>query len=211
MKDYNAVSVATFDKSASRYAEKYFGLRDYDAYYEQIAVDLRHGPARFLDLACGPGNVSAYVRARCPQAEILCVDKSTTMLGQVMQRVANVEVLAADCRDLSAINGGFDAAAFFFGLSYFDDIDAPRVLAQLQRVLLPGAPLLLATVAGDPSLSGFQVNAEGDGVFSFYREQPHVQDLIREAGFALVLSARIPSPANASFQSSDLVLIGRRT
>lgn len=210
MPDYNATSVATFDKNAARYADKYFALRDYDACYALITAELQGRPARFLDLACGPGNVAAYVRAQCPAAQILCVDRSAQMLEQARQRVPEVELLQADCRDLSAVPGRFDAAAFCFGLSYFDDADAAGVLAELHRLLLPGAPLLLATVAGDSALSGAQQTAAGDKVYSFYREQDQIVALMAAAGFELMQASRIASPANASVASTDVVVLARR-
>lgn len=210
MPDYNATSVATFDKHAARYADKYFALHDYDAYYALITAELQGRPARFLDLACGPGNVAAFVHAHCPEAQILCVDRSPQMLEQARQRVAALELLEADCRDLSAVPGRFDAAAFCFGLSYFDDADAALVLAELQRLLLPGAPLLLATVAGDPALSGEQQSSTGDKVYSFYREQDQIVALMVAAGFEPNQASRIASPASASVASTDVVVLARR-
>lgn len=211
--DYNAESVATFDRNAARYAEKYFSLRDYDTYYQWLVAAIPAGPFRFLDLACGPGNVSAYLVAQRPEAQILCVDQAPLMLEQARHRLHDrpgVDVLLADCRDLGAVPAGFHAAAFFFGLSYFDDADAGRVLAELFRVMLPGAPLLLATVAGEPERSGMQVNAAGDRVHSFFRRQADIGSLVQTAGFMLAQSETIASPANASLQSEDVVLLAKR-
>jgi ubiquinone/menaquinone biosynthesis C-methylase UbiE len=211
MPDYNSESVATFDRNAARYAEKYFSLRDYDSYYQALTAEIPAGPFRFLDLACGPGNVSAYVMAQRPEAEILCVDQAPLMLEEASRRMTGIEVLLADCRDLGAVAARFHAAAFFFGLSYFNDTDAAKVLAELFRVMLPGAPLLLATVAGEPERSGLQVNAAGDRVFSFLRLRAEIESLVRQAGFTLVQSGTIPSPANASLQSEDVVIMARRS
>lgn len=210
MQDYNAESVAAFDKNAARYVEKYFSLRDYDPCYEGLIAEIAEGSFQFLDLACGPGNVSAYILSRRPEAQILCVDRAPAMLSEVRQRMPGVNVLLADCRDLRAVAERFDAAAFFFGLSYFDDADAGKVLAELHRVMLPNAPLLLATVAGDPERSGPQTTASGDRVTSFYRRQPEVEGLVKNAGFKLLNSETIPSPANASVQSEDLVVLAKR-
>lgn len=210
MQDDNAVSVATFDKYAANYAEKYFALRDYDAYYALVAATLPAGPCKFLDLACGPGNVAAYILEHRPQTEILCVDASLQMLAEVKRRLDPVELLAADCRDLGAIQVRFDAAAFCFGLSYFDDADAAKVLSQLHQVLLPGSSMLLATVAGDPGLSGAQVNAEGDKVFNFYRQQAEIEQMLANAGFQVTHATTLPSPANASVRSNDVLVLCER-
>jgi ubiquinone/menaquinone biosynthesis C-methylase UbiE len=210
MQDYNSESVATFDKNAARYADKYFSLRDYDQYYKLITAEIPEGPSKFLDLACGPGNVSAYVRSQRPEADILCVDLAPQMLEEASRRVPGVNVLVADCRNLSGIADRFEAAAFFFGLSYFNDSDARTVLSELHRLMLPGSALLVASVAGDPKLTGIQSNASGDRVFSFYRWQADIELLLRYAGFETAHSAVIPSPTNASVQSNDVVVLAMR-
>jgi len=148
--DYNAESVATFDRHAAAYAAKYFDQPQYEPHYERLAAALPVGGGRFLDLACGPGNVAAHVRRRHPQAEIWGVDGAPNMLAQARERVPGLHALCADCRDLSELAAPFDGAAFFFGLSYFDDADARRVLAALHGLLRPQAPLLLATLTGGP-------------------------------------------------------------
>lgn len=210
MQDYNSESVATFDKNAANYADKYFSLRDYDPYYQRLVETMPEGTCRFLDLACGPGNVSAYVRAQRPKAEILCIDRAPMMLAEVTRRIAGAEALVADCRNLIGVTSRFHAAAFFFGLSYFDEADANRVLKETYRLMLPGATLLLATVAGDPANTGVQTNAAGDRVFSFFRRQADIEKMIADAGFDVTYSAVMPSPANASFQSEDVVVMAKR-
>lgn len=210
MPDYNAESVATFDKNAARYAERFFALPDYERFYEWLAAATPQGPARFLDLACGPGNVAAFISRQRPQAEIVCVDRSSLMLAEAARRVPEVQTLQADCRDLSAVAGPFDSAAFCFGLSYFDDADARQALAELHRLLRPGSALLLATVAGDPAMTGAQSNAAGERVFSFYRRSAEIEALMRSAGFLIEQTQLIPSPANASLQTEDVLVQARR-
>jgi ubiquinone/menaquinone biosynthesis C-methylase UbiE len=210
MQDYNFESVGTFDRNAAKYAEKYFSLRDYDQYYQLLVAKIPGDSSRFLDLACGPGNVAAYVRERRPDAEILCIDRAPLMLEEVRRRIAGVDVRAADCRDLREVTARFHAAAFFFGLSYFDDADAAKVLAELHRLILPGGSLLVATVAGDPAKTGPQTNTAGDRVFSFYRPRGDIERLVQNAGFGLAYSTLIASPANASVQSNDVVILAER-
>lgn len=207
--DYNAVSVACFDKHASNYADKYFDLRDYHSYYDMLLQHLPATACRVLDLACGPGNVTAYLSQQRPALSFDCVDRSAAMLAHVQRRLPYAKPILADCRDLSQLSPGYDAAAFCFGLSYFDDADASLVLQQLCAVLKPGAILLLSTVAGDAANNGVQTNAAGDSVISFFRSQAEINHLLASAGFDLLLSETVASPANASQISQDLVLLAR--
>lgn len=211
LEDYNAESVACFDKHASKYAQKYFDLSDYHAYYDLLLQHLPESASRVLDLACGPGNVAAYLQQQRPEIVFDCADRSAAMLAQVQQRLVTANLINADCRDLSQLTPGYDGAAFCFGLSYFDDADAKLVLRELRQVLKPGAALLLSSVAGDAANSGRQTSASGDSVISFFRSQHQINQLVINAGFELILSHTIASPANASQISQDVVILARAT
>ena len=65
------VSVATFDKLAEQYAEKYFGLTDYDRYYQMLADSLSEENSSIIDIACGPGNVAAYFARVRPEVSVV--------------------------------------------------------------------------------------------------------------------------------------------
>ena len=209
-RDYNTDSVAVFDLRAERYAEKYFDQPQYEPHYERLAARLPMSGARVLDLACGPGNVAAYLRRRHPQAELWGIDRAQRMLLQAQARVPGLLALCADGRDLAALQTPFDGAAFCFGLSYFDDADARRVLAELRRLLRPQAPLLLATLTGDPAHSGIQSGSAGERLCTIYRRPEDVLALLTEAGFALEHRSDLPSPANAPVKTLDVMLLARR-
>jgi len=208
--DYNAESVACFDKLAQRYAENYFDLRDYDRFYQGLIELLPNGPVRLLDLACGPGNVAAFVRRARADAQILCVDQSAAMLAAAQQRLPGIATQQADCRNLSSLPPRFDAAAFCFGLSYFNDEDARQVLAELARLLCAGGSLLLSTISGDPADSGVKLSSSGDRVHMFYRQPETISSFVNEAGFAVLRLDRVASPANASQETVDVVILARR-
>jgi ubiquinone/menaquinone biosynthesis C-methylase UbiE len=208
--DYNAESVASFDKLAQRYAENFFDLRDYDRFYQGLIESLPDGPFRLLDLACGPGNVAAFVRRARADAQILCVDKSAAMLAAAQQRLPGIATQQADCRNLSSLPPSFDAAAFCFGLSYFNDEDARQVLAELARLLRPGGSLLLSTISGHPADSGVKLSSSGDRVHMFYRHPDTISACLNDAGFAVLRLDRVASPANASQETVDVVVLARR-
>jgi len=58
-------------------------------------------PHRILDLGCGTGNITPYLRDRWPQASILCLDSSNEMLDRARSNhkkrgLKNVEYLQSD-------------------------------------------------------------------------------------------------------------------
>ncbi|MBF2735849.1 MAG: ubiquinone/menaquinone biosynthesis methyltransferase [Betaproteobacteria bacterium AqS2] len=96
----------------------------------------------WLDLACGSGDVAALLRRR--GCEVTAADASEPMLALARARFASDPGVAyARCRaeDLPFAAGAFDGAACAFGLRNFTD--PPAAVAELARVLRPGAPLLI--------------------------------------------------------------------
>lgn len=103
---------------------------------EAIARQCGRAP-RVLDLACGPGSLSAALLAHLPEARIVAVDKDPVLLAIAREIFAgqdNVSVLAADLDQLdwlSGIDGAFDAVVSSTALHWL----APQHLAQLYFAL----------------------------------------------------------------------------
>ena len=53
-------------------------------------------PARIIDLGCGPGNSTAVLRARWPEADVTGLDNSGTMLEQARASDENVQWVLGD-------------------------------------------------------------------------------------------------------------------
>src|SRR5215216_5828488 len=58
-------------------------------------VRLAH-PARIIDIGCGPGNSTAMLRQRWPEATIIGLDNSPEMLAAAKQTYASEQWLLAD-------------------------------------------------------------------------------------------------------------------
>ena len=207
--DYCLETVSTFDKFADRYAEKYFHLDIYDRYLDRFAKGIKVEGARVIDIACGPGNISAYLSRKRPDLELVGVDLSEAMIEQARQRVPSAEFLVKDCRKISELNRVFDCAAFAFGLNYLVDGDAIQFFAALNGVLTDGANLYLSTITGDPNKSGFETSGSGDRVFIRYRSVDDVVSMVEQAGYKIDFMEMIESPASAPKSTQDMILIAQ--
>ncbi len=205
------VSVATFSKLAGRYAEKYFDLDIYDRYLERFEKRIESQGASVLDVACGPGNVSAYLAKARPDLHLVGVDLAEGMIEQARLRVPSAEFLVKDCRHIDELEKVFDASAFAFGLSYLTDDDANRFFCSLNATLTDSAMLYLSTITGEPGWSGFETSSGGDRVYIKYRDGDDVVSMVERAGYRIDFAEVIASPANASKRTQDLILIAQRT
>lgn len=64
--------------------------------HELLGRVLLQGPERIVDLGCGPGNSTALLRARWPQARLIGVDSSAEMLRTARRDLPEIEWIEAD-------------------------------------------------------------------------------------------------------------------
>ncbi|MGB8776015.1 MAG: methyltransferase domain-containing protein [Terriglobales bacterium] len=96
-----------------------------------------------LDLASGTGEPGISLAQRvCPKGSITAVDQSAELLEIAAERarskkLVNFTTQQADAHQLPFANRSFDLSTCRFGVMFFSD--AQRALAELRRVLKPGA------------------------------------------------------------------------
>jgi len=119
------------------------------ATFDDVAEQVAHAH-RLLDVGCGPGQFSIMAAERLPHAQIVGVDLSPTMIGLAR---AHARDSAAAARLHFEVG---DAMALPYGDASFDAVlssgsikqwpDPARGLAEIHRVLMPGAPAFILEV-----------------------------------------------------------------
>jgi ubiquinone/menaquinone biosynthesis C-methylase UbiE len=120
--------------------------------FEDLAGQIA-GARRLLDVGCGPGQFTIMAAERLPEAQIVGVDLSPTMI-----ELANGHRAASPAADRVTFEIG-DAMALPFADSSFDVAissgsikqwpDASRGLAEIHRVLTPGGRAFVLEVNSD--------------------------------------------------------------
>ena len=97
---------------------------------------------RVLDLASGTGEPGISLAERVPRGSVTAVDQSSELLDVAAKRARDKNLLnfmtqPADAHHLPFADQSFNLATCRFGVMFFSD--AERALAELRRVLKPGA------------------------------------------------------------------------
>ena len=97
-----------------------------------------------LDLACGPGNLTAEVLAA--GARVLGADIADGMVRVAARQVPGARFARMDMERLGLRDGAFDAVVCGHGYQFVSDLG--RALAEAYRVLRPGGRLVATVPAG---------------------------------------------------------------
>jgi len=204
------ISVNTFDKLADTYAQKYFGSTAYDSGYRIFCTELVNQGGSVLDVACGPGNVAAFLVRERPDLEVTGIDLAPRMVQLAKTLVPTANFLVNDCRHLTALGRVYDGITFAFGLNYLSQEDVEDVFESISQVLVANGVFYLSVMLGSVEKSGIQTSSSGNQVYIYYRPRQEIERLVKNASMELIHLEEIASPSNAPTATTDLVLIARR-
>lgn len=203
------ITVATFNKLAQRYQDKYMNLEDYDDTYALFCKHLNSPSARVLELACGPGNVTRALLQRLPDLQIIATDLAPQMVELARRNNPTAQCAVMDCREVGGQGKNFDALVCAFGLPYLSRAEAASLIADAVAVLNPGGLLYLSAMEAEESRSGWQTSSTGDKVYIHYHDEAHLRAALNTHGFEIIDIRRKPGPAQSSMASSDLFILAR--
>jgi len=187
-------TVSTFDKFAEQYQEKYMHFDLYISTYKKLSDLIDRSHSKVLDIACGPGNISAYLQGQRPNLEIVGLDLSPGMvkLAQVNNPGAQFKVM--DARYVSNLGAGFDVIACGFVVPYLNAQDAEKLLIDTYSLLRKNGLLYLSTMEGKESHSGRQTSPSGDSVFVYYHSTERIKNWLNQCGYTLLECESLPFP-----------------
>jgi arsenite methyltransferase len=143
-----------FDEETSRRVEAIYSTSDVETQREAVlqALGLRPGE-RVLDVGSGPGFLAADMAVAVGDlGRVRGIDISEGMIAISQRRCVNltqVEFQVGTATRLPSPESGFDVAVSTQVYEYLSDIDLPRALSELYRVLRPGGRALILDTDGD--------------------------------------------------------------
>lgn len=168
--------------------------RQTDCFVEGIGAA---GEGVILDVACGPGIVTAALARRA--RAVTAFDLTPEMLAKARQLcaaagLANVTFREGSATEMPFADASFDGVVTRLSVHHFD---APRrVLAEIARVLKPGGTLVLADVVSSENEEESRLH----NAFEVLRDPSHVRMLPRSELAALVAGAGLSIAAEDGWE-----------
>lgn len=141
-----------WQRVASRYNDSFASVTTQSIEPLLDAAQVRKG-TRVLDVACGPGYVTAAAAAR--GASALGIDFSSEMVVEARQRYPSLEFMEGDAEALSLPDATFDAVLFNFGMLHFGRPE--RAISEAHRALRPGGRVAFTVWAAPEKTLGFGI------------------------------------------------------
>ncbi len=200
------LSVATFNKLARQYQDKYMQMPLYEPTYERLS-EMLGARDKVLEIACGPGNIARYLLARRPQLDYLGTDLAPQMVSLARENNPTAQFEVMDCLAIDKLTQMFDAIVCGFCLPYLNQQEAKTLIESMASRLKQGGLLYLSTMEGDYSASNLQTSSSGDQAFIYYHGGEWLIEQLNFAGFELVSCHRQDYPERGDV---DLFIMARR-
>lgn len=220
----NLVSVATFNKLAQQYQDKYMDCGLYASSLSAFCQLLADAPLRVLELGCGPGNVSQFLLSQRPQLAIYGIDLAPNMIELARQNNPQARYDVMDCRQLHLLDGHgpFDVVIAAFCAPYLHDDEVEQLLIDSRAKMSHGAKLYFSTMVLNQQLastgqlstsanthvaqSGWQTAQAGDRVYIYYHSLERIKVWCQQAGF-VIDSEELLSDERHLQSSSDVFIV----
>lgn len=197
--------IKTFNDAAVKYHQKYADVSPYHDGLDFFIGSLDGDRLSILDLACGPGNVAAYLMTQNTNIVYHGLDLSVAMVDLASRYVAKATFEVADARSLANISGPYNGVVCSFLLPYLQDQEVEQLIADVKSRIVSGGSIYISTMVRlDEDYGGKETKKMETTVHTVSR----VREILEDHGFSCDYAELQPFDYGGGVSGSDLVLVG---
>ena len=195
-----------YDKYAVDFDEKIASLEIYNASYDYLLSNI-HPDSNILDLACGPGNVSFYLKKRMPGLRITGVDISEGMIDIAKRRIQDGHFMVQDICD-ARFKTTFDCVICAFAIPFLGLQEAALVMRTIRQSLNSGGHFYLSFMEG--AKEGFEKQSftHNDQLYVYYHPEASVLEILKQQSLSVNKKFEIDYHEQDGTTTNEIIYIG---
>jgi ubiquinone/menaquinone biosynthesis C-methylase UbiE len=183
-----SISVLRFDEFAQEYASKFMNIEAYEHMIETFCKEISSSNPKILELGCGPGNITKYLKTKFPNSSYVAIDLSPKMIEIARQHVKDIDFRIMDVREMATIDTTFDAIMCSFCLPFLSKEDTDNLIVDCAKQLNTNGIIYISTMEGDETDAGFESTSfSGSAEIYFnYHLRQNLEKSLLENGFDML-------------------------
>lgn len=200
-------TIESYDRTARQFTDSIARLTNYDHTYDAMADLLEEGDL-LLDMACGPAQISRYIRNR-KTVRVAGVDLSSEMLSIAQENIPDGRFYKSSILDFQE-GGLYDAVIIGFGLPYLDRQQAADCIANAVSLLKPHKHLYISFMHGEHS--GFEKTSFGreHEFFIYYHPKDYIRRLLQQNGLNIIREFELDYQESDGSITEDVIYISEK-
>lgn len=197
--------IKIFNESADRYHQKYADVSPYGDGLDFFLRSLVGDRPAVLDLACGPGNVAAYLMTQNTDIVYHGLDLSVAMVDLASRYVPKATFTVADARSLANFSEPYNGVVCSFLLPYLQDQEVEQLIEDVTTRLVVGGCIYISTMV---ELDEDYGKKEPQKMETTVHAASRIREILEDHGFSCDYAELQPFDYGGGVSGSDLVLVG---
>ncbi len=187
-------------------------IDSYQIHFDKFCDLIQNKKPKILELACGPGNITGYLRQKFQDSEIVAIDLAPRMIDIAKRMVSRVDFRVMDVREITTLNVQFDSIMCSFCLPFLSKEDTSRLISDCSKMLESKGLLYISTMEGDESKAGFESTSfSGDSkVYFNYYKQTDLERALSNNGFSIEYNIHQDYLELNGNTTIDLIMIAKK-
>lgn len=203
-------TIETWRKLASLYHDKFKDLRIYDESYKAFVSYINSKNPSILEIGCGPGTVTRWLKDHLPNATILATDVAPEMIEEAKKHVNGVQFKEVDAREIDQFKQKFDAIFAGFIVPYLTKDDLGEFISSASTLLNTKGVFYVSCIEKDYSESFTQTGSTGHKMTVQYYLEKDLLNFFDQHQIQHLQTFRVNYPLPNGENDTHLILIGRK-
>jgi len=200
-------TIEAYNNSAKEFMKKHGALTNYNNTYDYLLNILKEND-NILDLACGPSNISRYIRYKI-NVNVTGLDLATEMLKIAKNNIPD-GLYIEDSIITFKSNTFYDLIIIGFGLPYLNNAQAIQCIENSISLLKMNGYIYISFMEGDKE--GFEKTSFGgeNNFYIFYHKRDEIKNILIRNGIELKEEFVIDYKEKDGSITKDIIIIGTK-